>query len=135
MEEQQAGRAVKIPAVFLRAEQGSVSLPRIFTEKGISFLEYPLYELEVQEKKRAAAIGKEPDYLVFGSAMGVRTYFEGMEQAGLENTKSRYVCIGKLCGEELKKHTGRSFLTAQESSVEGIVEGVCRDVGNKTYYR
>ena len=135
LEEQQAGRAVKIPAVFLRAEQGSVSLPRIFTEKGLSFLEYPLYELEVQEKKRAAAIEKEPDYLVFGSAMGVRTYFEGMEQAGLENTKSRYVCIGKLCGEELKKHTGRSFLTAQESSVEGIVEGVCRDVGNKTYYR
>ena len=135
LEEQKAGRADKIPAVFLRAEQGSVSLPRIFTEKGISFLEHPLYELEVQEKKRAAAIVKEPDYIVFGSAMGVRAYFEGIEQLGFENTKSRYVCIGELCGEELKKHTESSFLTAQESSVEGIVESVCRDVGNKTYYR
>ena len=133
--EQRTGCADKIPAVFLRAAQGSVSLSRIFTEKGISFLDYPLYELEVQEKKRTAAIEKQPDYIVFGSAMGVRTYFEGMEQAGIENTRSRYVCIGELCGEELKKHTESSFLTAQESSVEGIVEGVCKDVGNKTYYR
>ena len=134
LEEQRAGCVVKIPAVFLRAAQGSPSLPSIFNEKGISFLEYPLYELEVQEKKRAAAMEKEPDYLVFGSAMGVRAYFEGMEQAGLANTKSRYVCIGKFCGEELKKHTERPFLTAQESGVEAIVECVCRDVGNKTYY-
>ena len=98
-------------------------------------MEHPLYELEVQEKKRTAAIEKEPDCIVFGSAMGVRTYFEGMEQAGVENTRSRYICIGELCGEELRKHTESSFLTAQESSVEGIVERVCKDVGNKTYYR
>ncbi|MDE7233196.1 MAG: uroporphyrinogen-III synthase, partial [Lachnospiraceae bacterium] len=134
LEEQRAGCADKIPAVFLRTAQGSPSLPRIFTEKGISFLEHPLYELEVQEKKRTAAIEKEPDYIVFGSGMGVRAYFEGIEQAGLKNSKSRYVCIGELCGEELKKHTESGFLTAQESSVEAIVECVCRDVGNKTYY-
>lgn len=132
--EQMAGCTDKIPAVFLRAAQGSISLPSIFTEKGISFLDYPLYELEVQEKKRKAAIEKEPDYIIFGSAMGVRTYFEGMEQAGFENTKSRNVCIGELCGEELKKHTERPFLTAQESDVEAIVECVCKDVRNKTYY-
>ncbi len=128
LEEQRAGCADKIPAVFLRAAQGSASLPRIFTEKGISFLDYPLYELEVREKKRAAVIEKEPDYLVFGSAMGVRAYFEGMEQAGLANTKSRYVCIGELCGEELKKHIERPFLTAREANVEAIVDCVCRDV-------
>ncbi|MDE7427870.1 MAG: uroporphyrinogen-III C-methyltransferase [Lachnospiraceae bacterium] len=128
LEEQRAGCVDEIPAVFLRAAQGSVFLPRIFTEKDISFLEYPLYKLEVQEEKRAAVIEKEPDYLVFGSAMGVRTYFEGMKQAGFENTKSRYVCIGKLCGEELKKHTERPFLTAQESNVEAIVECVCGDI-------
>ena len=127
LEEQRAGCVDEIPAIFLRAAQGSASLPRIFTEKGISFLDYPLYELEVQEKKRAAAIVKEPDYIVFGSAMGVRTYFEGIEQAGVENTRSRYVCIGELCGEELRKHTGRSFLTAQEANVGAIVDCVCRD--------
>ena len=51
-----------------------------------------------------------------------------MEQAELANTKSRYVCIGELCGEELKQHTERPFLTAQEANVEAIVECVCKDM-------
>nr|MDE7247168.1 uroporphyrinogen-III synthase [Lachnospiraceae bacterium] len=115
------GRTDKVSAVFLRAKEGSQALPRIFAEKGISFLEYPIYDLEIREEKRAAVIEKEPDYIVFGSARGVRAYFEGMEQAGVVNTKSRYVCIGELCGEELKKYTESNFLTAQEPGVEAIV--------------
>ena len=71
-------------------------------------------------------IGKKPDYIVFGSAGGVRAYFEGMRQAGAANEKSRYVCIGERCAEELKKHTKRSFITAQEASVEAIVECLCK---------
>lgn len=128
-EEWQDGCGDKISAVFLRARQGSEALPRIFAEKGIPFLEYPLYDLEFQEEKRAAVIRKEPDYLVFGSAMGVRAYFEGLEQVGAVNGKSRYVCIGKGCGEELKKHTGRSFITARESSVEGVAAAICQSFG------
>lgn len=115
-------------AMFLRAKQGSEQLPSIFTEKGIPFTEYPLYELGIREEKRAAVIAKEPDYIVFGSAMGVRAYFEGMKQAGFTNTKSRYVCIGELCGEELQKHTDGHFLTAQESSVNSIVKCLCEDI-------
>ena len=116
------------PAVFLRAKQGSDQLPRIFEEKGIPYIEYPLYELEVREENRAVVIAKQPDYIVFGSAMGVRAYFEGMEAAGLTNIKSRYVCIGELCGEELKKHTDAQFLTARESSVNAIVECLREDI-------
>ncbi|MDE6845174.1 MAG: uroporphyrinogen-III C-methyltransferase [Lachnospiraceae bacterium] len=126
LEERQEACAVA-SVVFLRAKQGSDQLPRIFTEKGIAFLDYPLYDIGVREEKRTATLAKEPDYIVFGSAMGVRAYFEGMEQAGLTNTKSRYVCIGQLCGEELRKHTGRQFLIAEESSVDSIVECLCVD--------
>lgn len=115
------------PAVFLRAKQGSDQLPRIFMEKGIPFTEYPLYELGVREEKRATVIAKQPHYIVFGSAMGVRAYFEGMEEAGLRNEKSRYVCIGELCGEELRKHTDGHFLTARESSVESVAECLRQD--------
>lgn len=115
-------------AVFLRAKQGSEQLPRIFTEKGIPFVEHALYGLAVQEEKRTSSITKQPDYIVFGSAMGVRAYFEGMEHAGFTNTKSRYVCIGELCGEELRKHTERGFLTARESGVDSIVECLCEDI-------
>lgn len=123
--EQRDGHKDKTPAVFLRAAQGSASLPLIFTEKGIPFVDYSIYELEIQQEKCIASITKEPDYIVFGSAMGVRAYFEGMAQAGFVNTKSRYVCIGELCGEELKKHTESHFLTAQESGVDSIVECLC----------
>lgn len=123
------GHRDEIPAVFLRAEQGSASLSRVFTEKGISFLEYPIYGLTVCEEKRAASVRREPDYIVFGSAMGVRAYFEGMKKAGVINEKSCFVCIGELCGEELKRHTTRQFLTAEESSVEGIAACIFRSSG------
>lgn len=116
-----------VMTMLLRAKQGSEQLPRIFTEKGIPFTEYPLYELGIREEKRAAVIAKKPDYIVFGSAMGVRAYFEGMEQAGFTNAKSRYVCIGELCAEELKKHTKREFLIAEEAGVEAVAECLYRD--------
>ncbi len=127
--ERQEGRGGKIPAVFLRAGQGSAALPRIFDEKGIPFLEYPLYELRVQEERRAALAAGEPDYLVFGSAMGVRAYFEGLGQAGFTNEKSRFVCIGELCAEELGKHTKRQCLIAREPGVEAIVDCICINTG------
>lgn len=123
----QGGHEDRIFAVFIRARQGSEALPRIFAGKGISFSEYPIYDLKIEEKKRAAAIRHKPDYVVFGSAMGVRAYFEGMMQAGLTNEESRYVCIGERCGEELRKYTDRNFLTAREAGVEAIVECVCED--------
>lgn len=126
--ERQDNHKDRISAVFLRARQGSEALPRIFAEQGISFLEYPIYDLEIEEKKRAAAVKRRPDYVVFGSAMGVRAYFEGMAQAGTANEKSRYVCIGERCGEELRKHTDRNFLTAREAKAEAIVECVCQNV-------
>ncbi len=120
LEEKREGGGDKISAVFLRARQGSEALPRIIAENGIPFLEYPIYDLGIQEEKRAAVIGRKPDYIVFGSAGGVRAYFEGLKQAGAANEKSRYVCIGERCAEELKMHTQRSFITAQEASVEAI---------------
>lgn len=123
--EQREGRRFRIPAAFLRAANGSASLPDVFLKKGIPFLEYPIYDVTVCDKKRAAAVAKEPDYIVFGSAMGVRAYFEGLLQAGLVNEKSCFVCIGKLCGQELEKYTKRPFLTAKESSVQAVVECIC----------
>ena len=66
--------------LFLRARQGSESLPLIFQEKGISYVDYPLYELGVCEEKRIGAVIERPDYVVFGSALGVRAYFEGLER-------------------------------------------------------
>lgn len=118
----------KVSAVFLRAKEGSPDLPLIFANHKIPFLEYPLYELGIQEEKRAMALAKKPDYIVFGSAMGVRAYFEGREQTGIGNGRSRYVCIGERCREEFGKYMALPCLVAKEASVSGIVECLCRDV-------
>lgn len=121
----------RISTIFLRARQGSEMLPQIFAENALAYREYPLYELVVCEEKRETVLSKKPDYMVFGSAMGVRAYFEGMEQAGLRNDVSRYVCIGEQCGEELRKHTRREYLTAKESSIEAVTACICEAAANK----
>lgn len=113
--------------ILLRARQGSDSLPRIFQERGIPYMEYSLYELSVQEEKRNAVIAKEPDYIVFGSAMGARAYFEGLEKNGIRNTGSSYVCIGEQCAKEVKKHAAQPPLIAAQSSVDAIAECLCED--------
>ncbi len=135
--------------LFLRARQGSESLPLIFQEKGISYVDHPLYELGVCEEKRIGAVIERPDYVVFGSALGVRAYFEGLERdqtaendaAGCiagevlssrescagSSVRQKYVCIGEKCGEELRKHTTALCLTAEEASVEGIVACIRQD--------
>lgn len=142
-------KAVQEQALFLRARQGSDRLPLVFQEKGISYVDYPLYELGVCEEKRTRAVTEKPDYIVFGSALGVRAYFEGLERdqtaendaAGCSagepvscrdacagcGVRQKYVCIGEKCGEELRKHTTACCLTAEEASVEAIVACVRRD--------
>lgn len=109
-------------ALLLRAKQGSDILPHTFRKRGIPYAEHPLYELGVQEEKRDAVITKEPDYLVFGSAMGARAYFEGMEKKGIRNTRSRYVCIGEQCAKEVRKYVAEPPLIAEKADVDAIAD-------------
>ena len=109
-------------ALLLRAKQGSDILPHTFRKRGIPYAEHPLYELGVQEEKRDAVITKEPDYLVFGSAMGARAYFEGMEKKGIRNTRSRYVCIGEQCAKEVRKYVAEPPLIAERADVYAIAD-------------
>ena len=127
------GQGGHCPVLFLRAKQGSDVLPQTFRENGILYEKYPLYELGVQEEKRDAVITKEPDYLVFGSAMGAKAYFEEMERRGARNTKSRYVCIGEQCAREVQKYAEEPPLTAEESSVDAIAACLCAEVYGKNF--
>lgn len=115
------------PAVFLRAKQGSGILPQIFSERGIPYTEYALYELGVRENKRDAVIRKEPDYIVFGSAMGARAYFRGLEKKGIRHTGSRYVCIGEWCAKEVRRYVNTQPLVAEEACVDAVVSCLCRE--------
>ena len=119
------GERMSCSVILLRARQGSDSLPRIFQKRGIPYTEYSLYELSVQEEKRNAVIAKEPDYIVFGSAMGARAYFEGLEKNGIQNTRSRYICIGEWCAKEVQKYAAQPPLIAAQSGVDAIAECLC----------
>lgn len=120
--------------ILLRARQGRDILPRIFRERGIPCTEYVLYELGVQEKKRDAVIAREPDYIVFGSAMGARAYFEGLDKCGIQNTGSRYVCIGEWCAKEVRKYAAQPPLIARESGVDAIAECLCQEAERGNNY-
>lgn len=120
--------------ILLRARQGSDILPGIFRERGIPCTEYVLYELGVQEKKRDAVIAREPDYIVFGSAMGARAYFEGLDKCGIQNTGSRYVCIGEWCAKEVRKYAAQPPLIARESGVDAIAECLCQEAERGNNY-
>lgn len=110
------------PVMLLRAAQGSAALTEILRKRGIPYTEYPLYELGVQEKKRDAVIAKAPDYIVFGSAMGARAYFERLEQCGIQNTGSRYVCIGEQCAKEVRKYTETQPFVAEKAGADAIAK-------------
>lgn len=118
------------PVLLLRAKQGSDVMPRIFRERDIPYKEYALYELGVQGEKRDAVIAKEPDYIVFGSAMGAKAYFEGLEKKGIRNTKSRHVCIGEYCAKEVHKYAAKPPLTAEKADVDAIADCLCRFIDN-----
>lgn len=120
--------ASQSPVIFLRAKQSSDILPLVFREKQIPYEEFPLYELTVQEQKRESVIAKEPDYLIFGSAMGARAYFEGLQKNGHVNTKSQYVCMGEWCAAEVQKYVKTLVLIAEESSVYAVAECICREI-------
>lgn len=81
----------------------------------------------MQEGKRDAVIRKEPDYIVFGSAMGARAYFEGLEKHGIRHTGSRYVCIGEWCAREVYGHVETPPLTAEEATVDAVAACLCRE--------
>ncbi len=122
------GQGRQCPVLLLRAKQGSDVLPQTFRERGIPNEEHPLYELGVQEEKRDAVLTREPDYLVFGSAMGAKAYFEEMERRGSRNSKSRYVCIGEQCAKEVQKYTAQPPLIAEKADVGAIVDCLCSSV-------
>lgn len=125
-----AAKRKKKPALFLRAAKGSEALPCKFRENRLSFTEFPLYEIGVNEEKRERTLRWEPDYVVFGSSFGVRAFPE--EKRGKQkNRRSRYVCIGEACAKEARRLKIGNILIAPESSVQGIVNGILADVKKK----
>lgn len=110
--------------VFLRASKGNPVLAHTFTKKGLDFEEFALYELNCDAERAAAIPGEKVDYLVFGSASGVRAWMEKYRDKAEETT---CVCIGEQCAKALGEAGFEDYLTARPYTVEGIVACLCAE--------
>ena len=106
--------------LLFRSRLSDDTVPGILRDKGLTVREYPLYDTSytVQESPETM------DYLIFGSAWAVKTYFENF---GTIPEKTRAVAIGPVSAAQLDKLWDKPFLLAEEISVPGILETVRRD--------
>lgn len=128
-----AGSTEKTDNILLcRAKKGSPSLPGRLEQAGIPYTDFPLYELEADREKRREAVtnAMEADYLLFGSASGVDTFWEGLleEKAELP-AHVRLACIGEQCAAKLREIQKRNSLSgdivvAEEFTTEGLIRCV-----------
>lgn len=111
--------------LILRSANGTRKLPDILTRAGIPFDEVKLY----RTVPCSFPLPLPPcDYLVFGSAGGVRAFAASDGFSGSpDNHPCTYVCIGGVTAEELQKHTTHSFITAEEATAEGIAKSIKAD--------
>lgn len=88
--------------------------------------EVPLYTLQADPEtaRRAAPRLEEADYLTFSSASGVELYFKAH---GAIPKRAVCVCIGEVTARALSARTDRPFLTAGESSCQGIADAILED--------
>ena len=87
-------------ALLLRSELGSPALTRELSAAGREYHDFPLYELRAKPEQREEAFRRlreaQPDYLLFGSASGVRSFVEGLIQSTDRATLQRALHCGPL---------------------------------------
>ena len=136
-------------ALLLRSELGSPALTRELSAAGREYHDFPLYELRAKPEQREEAFRRlreaQPDYLLFGSASGVRSFVEGLIQSADRATLQRVLhcgplprvgCIGPQCLAAWEEEKGRlkQFLpklpeafTAEEFNIDGLIRAVAED--------
>ena len=101
--------------LILRAEEGNPVLTNRLENEKILHRDCKIYRTQYCAPG-AGDPAERYDYIVFGSAGGVRTFLE--KNALPPNAQP--VCIGPVTAAELARLTGKEADTAEEYSVEGI---------------
>lgn len=117
-----ATAAVDERIILLRSAKASPILPDLLHEKGFSTEDIPLYELV---NEYSADSLPTLDYLTFSSSNGVREFFG---RYGMIPSGTHCVCIGSVTAAALSQYIDETFLTAEETSADGIVKAVLDDV-------
>lgn len=137
-----AGTTAPCERILLcRAEKGSPALTERLSQAGRNFTDFALYSLRIDPDKRSTAVrmAAETDYLLFGSASGVETFFEGLrEEEVLLPEHVKLACIGERCAARLKEtelqnRTTGDTLVAEEFTIEGLVRCVLKSEAGGRY--
>ncbi|MBP3233366.1 MAG: uroporphyrinogen-III C-methyltransferase [Eubacterium sp.] len=111
--------------LILRSKDGERDINDILSDAQISFEELALYESGLNETAvsniRESFNEEQPDYITFGSAEGVRRYYETEGPVGKD---SILLCIGRYTAEAAKKLYKNKVITTSQSRVEDFVETV-----------
>lgn len=104
--------------LILRAENGSEELNEELDKAGVLYTDEKIYgTIPVSGSPGEAGTLVDTDYLVFGSAAGVRSFFENRRIS----PHTKVICIGKITEAEALKHT-KVYKTAKVHSAGGILE-------------
>jgi uroporphyrinogen III methyltransferase/synthase len=122
--------------LILRAEKGSPLLTEALDEAGLAYEDCKIYRTLSRLEKavdgadtagdntEAAVALPEADYIVFGSASGVRAF---CESAAIPK-ETTAVCIGDYTANELKKYPACRMITAKTFTADGIVQAIADDL-------
>lgn len=113
--------------LICRAENGSEDLTTELSKANLNFTDFSIYELVENENKKTRIFSNpiDVDYLVFGSAYGVKIFFDNIKTELPPQMK--FVCIGEKCAKALKEYNIINPLTAEEYNIEGIVKCIEED--------
>ena len=120
--------------LICRASNGSRELTDVLNKASYNFTDFHIYELKENKEKidEISTLKNEyfdVDYLVFGSAMGVETFFKNFQNN--LNNKTTFVAIGEKCSEKLKEYGMSNPLIAKKYDIAGIIECIEKDLEQK----
>ena len=106
--------------LIVRAEKGSPLLTEILDTNNISFKDIHLYDLEYIPPDPENTL-VDDDYVVFGSALGVKGFFE----CGYKlSEKTKVVSLGEVTSAKLKEYGIMDLIVSEKPDVNSIVKAI-----------
>lgn len=107
-----------------RAVQGNPNLVTYMEEQGIRCTDLPIYDVQGKLTKDVRAL-PQLDYLIFVSASGVTSFFEGLrEQKIILPDTVKMICIGHVTKQRLLEECGRADAVALVNDVPGVLQAL-----------
>lgn len=113
-----------IKVLIPRAVQGNPNLVTYMEEQGIRCTDLPIYDVQGKLTKDIRAL-PQLDYLIFVSASGVSSFFEGLRGQNITLPDTvKMICIGHVTKQRLLEECGRADAVALVNDVPGVLQAL-----------